>query len=234
MILIKLILAHLLGDFVFQPAKWVAHKEKNKVRSKYLYWHLAVHGLVLFVLFSATEYLSLVLITIVVHGIIDLVKLYFQDSSTKLQWFFTDQILHLVSLVALALLFSKDIVMIEIPPQWWYVVTGLVFVTVPSSILIRQTLRTFHLDVPQVHQLESASLTKAGTYIGMLERFLVVVFIVSGHLEAVGFVLAAKSIFRYNDLAQAKQRKLTEYVLIGTFLSFTIAVLTGIIVQYLM
>ena len=37
-IFIKLLLAHLIGDFVLQPVKWVIHKEANKVKSKYLYF----------------------------------------------------------------------------------------------------------------------------------------------------------------------------------------------------
>jgi len=51
------------------------------------------------------------------------------------------------------------------------------------------------------------------------------------HWEGVGFMVAAKSVFRFSDLAQAKQRKLTEYVLIGTLLSFGMAVLTGILIK---
>jgi hypothetical protein len=56
-------------------------------------------------------------------------------------------------------------------------------------------------------------------------------FILTGHFEAIGFLLAAKSIFRFGDLKEAKDRKLTEYVLIGTLLSFGIALLIGLLVQ---
>ena len=37
LLLLKLLVSHLLGDFVFQPIKWVKEKEKKKIRSKYLY-----------------------------------------------------------------------------------------------------------------------------------------------------------------------------------------------------
>ncbi len=50
-------------------------------------------------------------------------------------------------------------------------------------------------------------------------------------MEAVGFLLAAKSIFRFGELNKAKEIKVTEYVLIGTFASFTIAVVIGIILH---
>ena len=43
----------------------------------------------------------------------------------------------------------------------------------------------------------------------------------------IGFLLAAKSIFRFGELSKAQEIKTTEYVLIGTLASFTIAILIG-------
>ena len=40
-------------------------------------------------------------------------------------------------------------------------------------------------------------------------------------------MLAAKSIFRFGDLKENKDIRLTEYILIGTLLSFGIGILTG-------
>ncbi|MDX1471964.1 MAG: DUF3307 domain-containing protein, partial [Flavobacteriaceae bacterium] len=71
----------------------------------------------------------------------------------------------------------------------------------------------------------------AGKYIGILERLFVFTFILLGHWEAVGFLLTAKSVFRFGDLKDSRHRKLTEYVLIGTLLSFGIATLTALAVS---
>ena len=49
-----------------------------------------------------------------------------------------------------------------------------------------------------------------------------------GVVEAVGFLLAAKSVFRFGDLKDDKDRMRTEYVLIGTLLSFGIAIGIGL------
>ncbi|HLV52538.1 MAG TPA: hypothetical protein VKY29_00860, partial [Cryomorphaceae bacterium] len=49
---------------------------------------------------------------------------------------------------------------------------------------------------------------------------------------AIGFLMAAKSIFRFGDLTRAKDRRLTEYILIGTFLSFGIALAVGMLYRY--
>ncbi|MDK2969458.1 MAG: hypothetical protein PWQ65_561, partial [Bacteroidota bacterium] len=43
-------------------------------------------------------------------------------------------------------------------------------------------------------------------------------------------LVAAKSVFRFGDLKDSGNRKLTEYILIGTLLSFGIAIVTGMIV----
>ena len=50
---------------------------------------------------------------------------------------------------------------------------------------------------------------------------------------AIGLLIAAKSVFRFGDLNKGKNRKLTEYVLIGTLLSFGLAILSGMLYLYL-
>lgn len=67
-----------------------------------------------------------------------------------------------------------------------------------------------------------------------LKRILILTFIFTGNIEGVGFLLAAKSVFRFGELNRAKDIKTTEYVLIGTFTSFTIAIMLGFGVDWLM
>jgi hypothetical protein len=76
---------------------------------------------------------------------------------------------------------------------------------------------------------DNESLKDAGTYIGILERLLVFIFIVVGHWEAVGFLITAKSVFRFGDLTASRERKLTEYILIGTLISFGIAIVISLL-----
>ena len=53
---LKLLLAHVLGDFVLQSEKWVLDKMAKKHRSKYLYMHLLVHLSILFVILQFNIY----------------------------------------------------------------------------------------------------------------------------------------------------------------------------------
>ena len=55
LIFIKLVLGHLIGDFVLQPKKWVLHKQANKITSKYLYLHVLLH-FALYMLLSGVNY----------------------------------------------------------------------------------------------------------------------------------------------------------------------------------
>jgi hypothetical protein len=105
-------------------------------------------------------------------------------------------------------------------------ITFLYAIIHPASVMMRKFISRW---TPDNEEHGSASLEEAGKYIGIFERLFVFAFILGGHWEAVGFLLAAKSVFRFGDLKDSKDRKLTEYVLIGTLLSFGIAMLAGAI-----
>ena len=53
--LIKLLLAHLLGDFFLQPDQWVAEKEALKLKSNKLYLHIAIHTAMVFLVFFSFD-----------------------------------------------------------------------------------------------------------------------------------------------------------------------------------
>jgi hypothetical protein len=73
-------------------------------------------------------------------------------------------------------------------------------------------------------EIESGKgLKNAGKYIGWLERFLIVTFVWAGEISAIGFIIAAKSVFRFGEIKDKENRKLAEYILIGTLSSFSTA-----------
>ena len=49
-LIVKLLLAHLLGDFLLQPNSWVLDKENKKHKSIYLYIHTLLHGILAWIL----------------------------------------------------------------------------------------------------------------------------------------------------------------------------------------
>ncbi len=238
MIFIPLILAHLLGDFFLQPDHWVRDKERKGARGKYLYLHVLLHMALAAVFLWNAELWNVglwwvVLIIGISHGIIDWLKITFQKPKTKRRWFFLDQLAHLLVIAGISLgIIGWTKIKFFVTPEIITVVTGALFLLLPSSIMIKTAISGWTPTALPPEQLETDSLANAGKYIGMLERLLVYIFVLTGHWEGVGFMIAAKSVFRFSDLAQARQRKLTEYVLIGTLLSFGAAVVTALAVQY--
>lgn len=228
MILItKLILAHLIGDFLLQPSSWVKHKEERKLRSKYLYLHSILHGAIIMVLVWDWMFLPWAILLALVHGMIDASKLLLQKENTKRLYFFADQLAHIISIYVIYYARSGfSGINLEILNEANFVLaTMLVFLTMPSSFAIKMFIAKWS---PQTEENDDDSLAEAGKYIGILERLFVFAFVTTGHWEAVGFLLAAKSVFRFGDLKDSKDRKLTEYILIGTLISFGIAILAGI------
>jgi hypothetical protein len=228
--LIKLLSAHILGDFFLQPDQWVAEKENKKLKSTKLYLHVIIHIALIFLLFFDFSIWPQAVLVGAGHFIVDASKLLFQTSKTKRAWFFIDQLLHVLVIVGVWLAFNKtneiDIKALQDERAWIYVL-GALFLTSPAAIIIKVAIARF------IPSKSSLSLHNAGKFIGILERLLIYVFIITQHFEAVGFLLAAKSIFRFGDLKEGNELKLTEYVLIGTLLSFGIAIITALaVVQF--
>lgn len=231
MLFIKLILAHLLGDFIFQPNTWVADKEKKKAKSIYLYLHTLLHFTLIMILLWNLNLWWIAAIVAITHFLIDLAKLYYQNPKTRKSWFFIDQLLHIAVIGIVTFYVNQFDFSFINNRNFLSIMAGAIFVTVPASIIVKMLISSWTPVTPNPSSPQTESLANAGKYIGIIERLLVFIFIIVNHWEGVGFMIAAKSVFRFSDLAEAKQRKLTEYVLIGTLLSFGIAVVTGILVK---
>jgi hypothetical protein len=195
--------------------------------------HGLIHGALAWLILWDLRYWAVALSIAVVHVGIDMVKLSFQKKNNKTGWFLMDQLLHALSIVVLwYLFFNPDIPMgvLAENQQFWIYLTAILFLTVVCGIGIQVLLTNWAKDI---HLDKEKSLPNAGRYIGILERLLVFLFVVLGRWEAIGFLIAAKSVFRFGDLKDSRNRKLTEYILIGTLLSFGIAIVTGILTLYL-
>ena len=92
----------------------------------------------------------------------------------------------------------------------------------PANIFIKLMLKHYSVKMPE----EEASGFNVGALIGTIERWLILIFVCMQRYEALGLLIAAKSIIRYSD----KQTTKTEYVLAGTLLSIFIAVIMGLLV----
>jgi hypothetical protein len=101
------------------------------------------------------------------------------------------------------------------------IILSFLFCTKPANIIIKEL---FLISKIKTIVATTEELENAGKLIGTLERFLVLTFMILNQFEAIGFLIASKSILRYHDSNTIK----TEYVLIGTMASFAVAIFFGI------
>ena len=231
-ILYKMLLAHLVGDFLLQPAGWVKAKEQKKLAAYQLYIHVLVHVFLVMVLVWQKGFFWWAFLLGLLHLVIDSIKLLFQQEKTKRIFFFADQVAHLVSIYCVWRFYNGDVLPWFRLAEEQYIILALllVFITTPSSFFVKIFISKW---VPEPDMQVPFSLQNAGQFIGIIERGFVFAFVATHNLAAVGFLIAAKSVFRFGDLREAKDRKLTEYVLIGTLSSFGLAMIAGGLYQML-
>ena len=223
---IKLILAHLIGDFFLQSKASISQKNTKKWLAPHLYLHILIH-FALVLLLAGIDMWRQALIIAVTHYIIDGWKFQFQNKKNKQVLFFVDQLLHLLVIIGVVY-FTVKPPMPEFSTQTLIILTFIVFLTRPASFFVGQAMSHWNEKIATDEETNK-SLPNAGQYIGIIERLLIFAFILIGQWGAIGFLMAAKSIFRFGDLTRTKDRRLTEYILIGTFLSFGTAILSGIL-----
>lgn len=235
-LLISLILAHIVGDFVLQSDAWVKEKETKKIKSRFLVWHVLLHvGLmILFTGFQFQYWLGFLGIGIS-HYIIDLLKIYW-DKKKRITAFFLDQALHIGVIIFTVWLYYPSLflpIQTLNPSKIQLLLACLLSATFVTAIVMKILLQKWSLRLIKTDKSAADSITnKAGLYIGILERLFVFYFTVIGFWGGIGFLFTAKSIFRFNDLSRENDRNYTEYIIIGTLLSFASAGFFGLVYTY--
>ena len=255
-LLALLYLAHIFGDFYFQPSSWVEDRYEKHLKSIRLYQHVFIHAFfVCTILLCAGYSLDVVLygsaFILITHLFIDVVKSHLPRTST---YFFIDQIMHLMMLVIMwgCITNQYDEVMeyllLKVDYKLVVVLIAYTIVLKPTAIIISMLLEQWS-DIAKgasnnnEDKIDSCvtkadgeymkSLVSAGKIIGMVERVLILTFVLLNQFAGVGFLLAAKSVFRFGDLKEKNDHKMTEYVMLGTLLSVTITLFIGIITLYI-
>jgi hypothetical protein len=238
LILLQWIAAHLTGDFILQTKKLVQQKNHRKAASWFLYMHCFIHAGLVYLLSPDKSLWIIPVIIFISHYCIDLWKLYQKNNAIS---FIADQALHITVLVITWMIFYQPAgnVFSQLKQlldnyNFWLITTGYLFIIFPLAFLLGYATQRWRKDIEQSAEWSSTSLSEAGKWIGIFERILVLTFVINNHFEGIGFLIAAKSILRFNDIKGDNMRKEAEYVLIGTLMSFAASILTGILVRLLM
>jgi len=237
MLLSQWICAHLIGDFLLQSGKMVRHKQRLRARSWMLYVHALVHGVLVYLVTAQWQLWWIFATVAVTHFFIDWWKLTRPENGL---YFVIDQGLHLLVLLVLWCCMpnhwpqAKSLFWQLLGHQkLWPIMAGYLLLIWPFSMAIGFVAQRWRPDVATRLVQQQQSLPDAGRWIGACERTLVYTFIITQHFAAFGFLITAKSILRFNDTQKEGGRKEAEYILIGTLLSFSVAIITGLVVHQL-
>lgn len=239
LVLFRLLAAHLIGDFILQPKSWIDKRRQYGLRAPQLYYHIGVVGGLTYLLLGDWSHFGLPLFILLTHLFIDWWKSSREESITA---FIIDQAAHLL-IIWVGWVWYADINMslftylsklISLPAVWIIFISYLL-VMWPFGYFIAQLTSHWQQELVEGDSEQLSGLKRAGMWIGCLERFIILTFILLNQYGAIGFLIAAKSVFRFSGKVRKNQeRKETEYILIGTLLSFALSIILGIAVLHLL
>jgi len=240
-ILIPLLSAHFLADFILQTDEDVKRKQSIFVFGK----HIALVTLLSYLLVGNWSEFTIPLVILFSHTIIDLLKKTIKKDSLVI--FMIDQATHYLVLLMLSIYLQGKIEQ-GINNLFWFnlwgidyvkaltIIIAVILITKFSSIVISYIIRPFQAKIFKGENNNKDEI-KTGRIIGYLERIIILVLFLADLPAVVGFLITAKSILRYAEIKSEKDKVMVEYVLIGTLLSFTIGIsiafITSKILTYL-
>ena len=184
--------------------------------------HAVIHAALTYIVLQVWICWQAPLFVLLVHATIDFIKQRCKRVSATA--FIVDQVVHVFSLLALtwlAVRFSWVPAFSGIGYKPFVVLAGFIATAQGAGFLVA----IFTKRLIDENNLELDGL------IGQLERCLIFLFIFMGQPAGIGFLVAAKSILRFE---KAKEQKLAEYVLIGSLLSFSIAIALSAVTKWAM
>jgi len=241
-IFIPALFAHLLTDFVFQTDSSI--RAKGKLPG--LIGHGLIAGILTYFFVGVVPGWELPLGVGLTHILLDTWKMNSQKG-TRLRKFVLDQVGHvmILGLFSWAAIYRYT----EVSGLWtsiwgWpyllilTVISGAILSIYVVSFLVELTFEALGLQKRQASSAaeeqssflkEEVGMSAGGRIIGYLERSLILLFVLVGYPAGIGFLIAAKSIFRFGELTESGPRWLAEYIIIGTLLS----ILFGTLFAYL-
>lgn len=233
-LLVRLLLGHIVADFILQSRAMVDEKGSKAWKSSALYFHSGIYAAIVFIAASAwKQWPWLVPALFVSHVLIDGWK---SARGNKILTFVCDQLAHLAILILVFFAltgWAPDLLDFFCQKIWnssrlLVIILGYFLVLWPVGRLMNVITNPFRR---QLGDNESRGLELAGFWIGCLERVFLLTFILFGYFSGVALLLGLKSLFRFGEIKNPANRKETEYILIGTLLSFGFALAVGLAVK---
>ncbi len=242
-----LLLGHVLGDYYIQTNN-VARKKEDSLR--WLFVHCICYWFTILILCApimSWEIFSVGTGAAILHTLVDVLKFVYirsirkQDKMTLIidrNVYFADQLLHLLCIVVISYIAEVYIAGLYENPliihffdtlgiSGYKILTWLVAILLihrPANITISKLLAIFR---PESSPGDKDKSNSAGKLIGTIERIIILILISIGEYSAIGLVLTAKSIARYDKISKVKD--FAEYYLLGTLISTMIVIIVSLI-----
>lgn len=226
---LAMILAHLVGDYVLQWDKLAAWKSREL---KGVVAHCAVVALVtaLFALPFSPYWWQGVLFISAAHLFIDAVQLYVKPPIPALARFLLDQFAHFVVIfVALAAggylpatAVSTQFSAVSQSEQIMIFLLGYAFVTMPAWVLVKFTAYGLVLGAPPEFP------GRTNKYVEILERILITTFILLGQYLLVPLVILPRL---FTEWPEVQENGNTSLYLVELLSSITLAVIVGLLLK---
>ena len=232
--------AYFIVEYGLQTSKLIQQKTNRELIGyvKYFLYYFIV-ALILSINWLSWQLILAIIIQISFFGIIDYTKinLKFKNASYRFEIGILDIFLHLLVIWVTIIILKPGTINVDFPfnlnilisnntsIKLYIYVSSIIFLLNGSTDLVRAVLTKVKIKDEKMEK------DNTGKLIGNIERVLLFLFILFDSLAAIGFVIAAKSIARFEEL---KDKKFAEYYLIGTLTSTLIAIFTGKFVIYLM
>jgi hypothetical protein len=238
LILFRLIAAYMITGWGFRLSFWESLQSGKRWLSKQTLMQGAAAGVLIYLFAGSWHSIWLIFAVFISRIGIDRWKDKGENESAIL-FFILKQVIHLLVIVVCWVVLVKislaDItgllISITSDTKLWIVSLAYIIVIWPTGVWMGKITEPWRkeLDKSRFQGLE-----KAGLWIGRLERLLILTFVLLNRYEAIGFLIAAKSIFRFSEIKSSEDRKEAEYILVGTMLSFVAAIFIGVLTTWLL
>lgn len=235
-LILNLIFAHIIADFYLQSNTFCEGKQFQGLHGKNIYIHASIVFLLSVFAFGSAYYCLPAFLIAITHLLIDYLKSIVDNhldkkkecSRYKIFSFAVDQMLHFAVIAIISWIVINHCAWNQFDAikvfglRLYSCIIAFAICAKPANILIKLVLNYCQVNV--IGGNEKDENFKAGALIGTLERWLIIIFMCINQYEAIGFLVAAKSILRFNELKESEK---SEYVLSGTLLSLFVALIAG-------
>lgn len=208
---VALLAAHMVADFVLQTS-WMLRRKRNVF---VLLLHVAIHGALVALALGGVWQIAIV--AALAYLLVDVAKTYLLPRGwcDTLAAFLVDQALHLIVLAWIALQWPGAASAGWLTPVMPNAMPVLVVLSGAIATILSGGIAVGQLTAHFAAKVTPQSMPEASRLIGQLERALIFLLILVDEPSAIGFLIAAKSLYQAKD-----DNKFSQYVIIGTFASF--------------